>query len=37
MGAQGGCRDDRVIAAAIAWQLRKAPRPTVRMSYLPGA
>ena len=37
MGAQAGCRDDRVIAAAIAWQLRKAPRPAVRMSYMPGA
>ena len=36
-GAQAGCRDDRVIAAAIAWQLRKAPRPSVRMSYVTGA
>jgi len=36
-GAQAGCRDDRVIAAAIAWQLRKAPRPEVSMLYLPGA
>jgi hypothetical protein len=36
-GAQTGCRDDRVIAAAIAWQLRNVPRPTIRMSYVTGA
>lgn len=37
MGAQAGCRDDRVIAAAIAWQLRKAPRPATRAFYMTGA
>lgn len=37
MGAQAGCRDDRVIAAAIAWQLRKTPRPRTEAFYLTGA
>ncbi|MBN1917727.1 MAG: hypothetical protein JW889_07455 [Verrucomicrobia bacterium] len=36
-GAQAGCRDDRVIAAAIAWQLRNVPRRAVSMSFIAGA
>ena len=36
-GAQAGCRDDRVIATAIAWQLRNVPRRALSMSYIAGA
>ncbi len=31
-GAQPGHHDDRVIAAAIAWQLRKRPRPQLQIA-----
>jgi hypothetical protein len=30
-GAQVGRHDDRVIAAAIAWQVRKRPKPVFRI------